>query len=254
MKKSEFIAVVIIAGLSLTGCISSTTTGSIAPESDADDAAEYNYQLGARYYQSQSYELARDRLERAVDLDPKLAKAYMTLGMTYEALDNNRLATQAYKNAIDAAPRDFNIQNAYAVFLCKQRDFNGASKYFDRASSHPENDDAERTLTNAGLCLMQKPDVAAAENFFRAALEHKSNYGEALLQLCLLKYRQQDYLNARAFLQRFMGSNPMTAGVLFLAADIEEKLGNETGRMEFVNQLLREFPDSPEARRVLSSG
>ena len=140
------------------------------------------------------------------------------------------------------------------MFLCKQRDFNGASKYFDRASSHPENDDAERTLTNAGLCLMQKPDVAAAENFFRAALEHKSNYGEALLQLCLLKYRQQDYLNARAFLQRFMGSNPMTAGVLFLAADIEEKLGNETGRMEFVNQLLREFPDSPEARRVLSSG
>ena len=192
MKKSEFIAVVIIAGLSLTGCISSTTTGSIAPESDADDAAEYNYQLGARYYQSQSYELARDRLERAVDLDPKLAKAYMTLGMTYEALDNNRLATQAYKNAIDAAPRGFNTQNA--------------------------------------------------------------NYGEALLQLCLLKYRQQDYLNARAFLQRFMGSNPMTAGVLLLAADIEEKLGNETGRMEFVNQLLREFPDSPEARRVLSSG
>lgn len=254
MKKSELIALLVIAALSLSGCISSTTTGAIAPDPDEDDAAEYNYQLGARYYQSRSYELARDRLERAIDLDPKLAKAHMTLGMTYEALDNNRLATQSYKNAIKAAPRDFNIQNAYAVFLCKQRDFDGASRYFDRASGHPENDDAERTLTNAGLCLLQKPDEAAAEGYFRTALERKATYGEALLQLCLLKYRQQDYLNARAFLQRFMSSNKTTAGVLFLAAEIEGKLGNDSGRDEFVNQLLREFPESPEARRVQSSG
>ena len=254
MKKSERIAVLVIAGLSLTGCISSTTTGAIGPESDSGDAAEYNYQLGARYYQSQSYDLARDRLERAIALDPKLAKAHMTLGMTYEALENNRLATQSYTNAIKAAPRDFNIQNAYAVFLCKQRDFDGASKYFDRAAGHPENDNAERTLTNAGLCLAQKPDIVAAEAYFRAALERKATYGEALLQLCLLKYRQQEYMNARAFLQRFMSSNSTTAGVLFLAAEIEGKLGNDSGRSEFVNQLLREFPDSPEARKVLSSG
>ena len=139
------------------------------------------------------------------------------------------------------------------MLLCKQRDFDGASKHFDRAASHPENDNAERTLTNAGLCLAQKPDVAAAEDYFRAALKRKSTHGEALLQLCLLKYRHQDYLNARAFLQRFMSSNSTTAGVLFLAAEIEGKLGNDRGRSEFVNRLLREFPDSPEARRALSS-
>ena len=254
MKKSELIALLVLGGLSLTGCVSSTTTGSIPAEADEGDAAEYNFELGARYYQNQSYDLARDRLERAIEIDPKMAKAYMTLGMTYEALDNKRLATNAYENAIKTAPRDFNIQNAYAVFLCRQRDFDGASKYFDRASSHPENDDAERTLTNAGLCLAQKPDMPAAERYFRAALERKGTYGEALLQLCLLKYQQQDYLNARAFLQRFMSSNQTTAGVLYLAAEIEGKLGNDGGRMEFVNRLLRDFPNSPEARKVLGSG
>jgi type IV pilus assembly protein PilF len=254
VKKSELIALLILAGLSLGGCISSTTTGAIATESDDDDAAEYNYQLGARYYQNGSYELARDRLERAVDLDPRLAKAHMTLGMTYEALENKRLATNAYENAIRVAPRDFNIQNGYAVFLCKQRDFDGAGKYFERASNHPENDNAERTLTNAGLCMMQKPDLAKAERFFREAVERKGTYGEALLQLCLLKFRQQDYMNARAFLERYMSSNRTTAGVLYLAAEIEGKLGNDNGREEFVNRLLREFPDSPEAQKVLGSG
>lgn len=254
MKKSELISVLSLVGILLTGCVTSTTTGSIPQESDEDDAAEYNYQLGARYYQNGSYDLARDRLERAVELDPRLAKAYMTLGMTYEALEIPRLAAEAYNRSVKVAPRDFNIQNAYAVFLCNQRDFDGAARYFARASAHPENDNAEQTLTNAGLCLMQKPDPAAAETFFRDALDKKPTYGEALLQLCLIKFRQQDYMNARAFLQRFMSANKTTAGVLYLAAEIEGKLGNDRGRTEYMNRLLREFPNSPEARKALGSG
>jgi type IV pilus assembly protein PilF len=253
VKKSEFLLLPALAVLLAAGCVS-TTTGSPPPETDEDDAAEYNYQLGARYYGNESYELARDRLQRAIELDPKLAKAHMTLGMVYEELDNNRLATESYRNAIRSAPRDFNIQNAYAVFLCRQENYDEAGKYFERAANHPENDDAEVTLTNAGLCMAQKPDAEAAEEFYRAALDRKATYGEALLQLCLLKYQQEDYLHARAFLQRFMSAYVTTAGVLYLASEIERKLGNDRGREEFVNQLLRDFPESPEARRVLSSG
>ena len=96
----------------MTGCVSSTTTGTLERESDDDGAAETNYTLGARYYQNQSYDLARDRLQRAIKLDPKMAKAYMMLGMTYEALDNQRLATDSYEKAVKAAPSDFGIQNA----------------------------------------------------------------------------------------------------------------------------------------------
>ena len=253
MKKSDFIAAILMLGLIVSGCIS-TTSGTPAPEADEADAAELNYQLGARYYQNQNYELARDRLKLAVELDPKMAKAYSTLGMTYEALGNLRLATEAYERAVKVAPRDFDVQNAYAVFLCRQRDYEGAKKHFAKAAEHPENDNAERTLTNAGLCMAQKPDVAEAERFFREALERRSTYGEALLQLCLLKYKQQDYMSARAFLQRYMSTNKMSAGVLYLAAEIEGKLGNDKGRMEYVNQLLRDFPDSPEARKALGNG
>ncbi len=96
------------------------------------------------------------------------------------------------------------MQNTYAVFLCRQRDFPAAESEFNKAANHPENDNAEVTLTNAGVCMVQKPDNEAAERFFRQALERRSNYPEALLQLCLLKYGQEDYLASRAFLQRFI--------------------------------------------------
>ena len=60
-------------GSLLSACVS-TTTGTPAPEADDADAAELNYQLGARYYQNGRYELARDRLMLAIELDPKMAR------------------------------------------------------------------------------------------------------------------------------------------------------------------------------------
>ena len=253
MTKSELILSGAIGFLLLSGCIS-TTTGTAPIEPDEADAAELNYQLGARYYQNGKYELARDRLLLSIELGPRNGIAHSTLGRTYEALGNSRLARQAYDESIRVAPKNFEVRNAYAVFACNQQEYGEAEKHFNRAASHPENDNAEVTLTNAGVCMLQKPDLAAAESFFRQALDRKANFPDALLQLCLLKYQQEDFLGSRAFLQRFMATNRTTAGILYLGAQIEKKLGDQRAHTDFVNQLLRDFPTSPEARKVLESG
>ena len=254
MNNSNLIVPVAICFLLMASCVS-TTTGSITePVRNDKDASELNYQLGARYYKRGSYQLARDRLSRAIAIDPKMAVAYTTLALTYEALENLRLATEAYENAVRVAPRDFNVQNAYAVFLCGQKDYSKAVRYFDKAISHPENDGSQTTMVNAGMCMLEKPDVDAAEAYFRDALARKANFGDALIQLCLLKYKQEDYLGARAFLQRFMSSNVTSAGVLLLASRIEDMLGNDRGRTEYEDQLIHDFPTSPEARKVLGAG
>jgi type IV pilus assembly protein PilF len=223
-------------------------------EADEADAAELNYQLGARYYQNGKYDLARDRLLLSIELDPDSAITHSTLGLTYEALGNKRLATASYEESVRIEPRNYDVQNTYAVFLCNQRDFEAAKKHFNVAGTHPENDNAEVTLTNAGICMLQKPDPAAAEDYFRQALDRRANFADALLQLWLLKFKQEDFLASRAVLQRFMSTGKTTAGVLYLGAQIEEKLGDDRARTEYVNQLLRDFPTSAEARKVLQSG
>jgi type IV pilus assembly protein PilF len=223
-------------------------------EADEADAAELNYQLGARYYQNGKYDLARDRLLLSIELDPDSAITHSTLGLTYEALGNKRLATASYEESVRIEPRNYDVQNTYAVFLCNQRNFEAAKKHFNVAGTHPENDNSEVTLTNAGICMLQKPDPAAAEDYFRQALDRRANFADALLQLCLLKFKQEDFLASRAFLQRFMSTGKTTAGVLYLGAQIEEKLGDDRARTEYVNQLLRDFPTSAEARKVLQSG
>jgi type IV pilus assembly protein PilF len=250
--KSESILPALAGLLVLAGCVS-TTTGPSRPDADEGDAAELNYQLGARYYRNGNYELARDRLLYSIELDPKRAIAHSTLALTYEQLGNTRLATESYEQAVRVAPRNFDVLNAYAVFLCRQNRYDEAATYFERAVDIPENDNPEIMLTNAGVCLVQKPDPARAEAFFRRALDEKSNYGEALIQLALLKHELGDDLHARAFLQRYLAGNPANAGILFLGYQIEERLGDERARDSFAERLLREYPASAETKRVLES-
>jgi len=74
------------------------------------------------------------------------------------------------------------------------------------------------------------------------------------LQLSLLKFTTEDFLSARAFLQRYLSSNIPTASVLYLGVRIEEELGDDRARTDYSNRILREFPESAEARQILESG
>jgi type IV pilus assembly protein PilF len=250
MSKGKHFLIGLVAVLLASGCVS-TTTGPTKPVADTAEAANLNYQLGARYYRNGKYELARDRLLYSIELEPKNPIVHSTLALTYEALDNLRLASASYEAAVKIAPNNFDVLNTYAVFLCRQGRYDEAIRNFDRAIAVTENDYAEITLTNAGVCLSQKPDLVNAEKYFREALSNKANYGDALLQLCVLKQSTGEYLAARAFLQRYLNGNLPSAEVLYIGMQIEAELGDERARTDYSNRVLREFPESPLARQIL---
>lgn len=237
----------------VAGCVSTTTGRPRAEPASSEEAAQQYYQLGARYFRNGTYELARERLLRAIELDPQLAVAHSILALTYERLDNPRLATVHYERAVKIKPDSVDARNAYAVFLCRQNRFDDANEQFERMTRLGEANRPEIMLTNAGVCMAQKPDYDLAERYFREALEYRSSYGEALLQMSLLKRARGDDLSARAFLQRYMSANVPTAAVLWLAVQVERDIGDERASREMANRLLREYPESPEAKRVLQN-
>lgn len=243
----------IVAGVATlaAGCVS-TTNGEVRQKPTPEEAAESHYALGSQYYRNGEFDLARDRLRQSLEYDPDNAETWTTLALTYEALGNERLAGESYESAVRVAPRDFDVLNTYAVYLCRNERFDDASRYFDRAIKAPLNDYAEITLTNAGVCMTQKPDYPAAENYFREALNRNRNYAEALLQLSLLKFREEEYLSSRAFLQRYLADNDATPAVLGLGWEIESKLGDNRARDEYFSQLMKEFPNAKETRRIAS--
>jgi type IV pilus assembly protein PilF len=235
--------------LATAGCIS-TQSVNRSPEPSAD-AFGHNYQLGAQYYRNGSYELARARLERAIELEPKNADAHSLLALTLVQLGNDRLATEEFNRSVRLEPDSENIRNSFAVYLCQQGSFDEALEHFDRAIAVVENDNKWVEMTNAGVCVSKKPDLARAEEYFRSALTERPAYGEALIQMAALKHRTEDNLTARAFLQRYLAANPASAAVLYLAVQIETELSDDRSATDYMNQLLRDFPDSAEARLML---
>ncbi len=250
MTRANLLVVTAIISI-VCGCISSTSD--VSRFDERDDAAEQNYQLGVQYFRKGSYDLARDRLTRAIEYDSKYAAAHSVLALTYVQLGNTRLATESFKYSIRYGPNDQDVRNAYAVFLCGQGEYDDAREQFDRAIGIRENDNPEVMMSNAGVCMAKKPDLELAEQYFRQALARRPRYGEALIQLAALKHRTGDNFNAGAFIQRYLATNEASAAVLYLAIQIETANGNDRAATDLMNRLLRDFPDSVEARQTLTT-
>ncbi len=54
-------------------------------------------------------------------------------------------------------------------------------------------------------------------------------------------------------MQRYLAANEASAAVLYLAIQIENANGNDRAATDYLNDLLRDFPDSEEARQTLQT-
>lgn len=240
--------------MTLAACVATTQRTNVRQMEPSGDAGDINYQLGTEYYRKGNFELARDRLERAIAQEPRNADAHSALAMTFVQLGNDRLATDSFARATRLAPNSITVRNAFAVYLCQQGRYDDARAQFDRAIAIPENDDPYIMMTNAGVCVANKPDLELAEKYFRDALAVRPSFGEALIQLAALKHRTDENLQARAFIQRYFATNAPSSGILYLAVQIETQLGDERAATDYMNQLLGDFPESAEARLMLRQG
>jgi type IV pilus assembly protein PilF len=244
---------VLAAVLPVAACVTEVS-GRQIPEVDPVAAAESNMQLGVGYLRQGNLPAAQEKLEKAIEQDPKLVEAYLALGIVYERLDDAREAESVYKKAVQIAQQDPSALNAYASFLCRvdgRRD--DAIKYFDRAAEVPLSKKfVNRAViyTNAGVCL--KPvDLGRAEEYLRLALRTDARYREALLQMADVAHQRNNDLQARAFLERYLAVGRATPAVLWLGVQIEQSNGDRAAAERYAKQLKQDFPASVETRMLL---
>jgi type IV pilus assembly protein PilF len=215
-----------------------------------DDAAVANMNLGAGYLRQGRYELAIERLLRALEQNPRLADAHSTIAIAYDQLGRAMEAEEHYERATQLGPDNSAAANSYAVFLCRQNRWTDAKPYFRRAADNRAYTTPEVALTNAGLCARNNGDIEGAEDFFREALSRSPAFPDALTNMMDISYKGGNYMQARAFVQRYLDARPPTAQVLLLCFDIERELKNAAGADKCASQLRIGFQGSPELARL----
>lgn len=246
--------------LLLAGCV---TTGDVNTLSDhipksskaqqAEDAARIHTELGQRYLASGDLQTALEKLNLALKFDPNYAPAHTVIAVLYERIHKLPEAELHYRRAVELEPTKGAVNNNLGQFLCGTGKYAEATSYFQKAVADPFNNAADMALTNEGVCQLRAGDVAGAEASFRDAIARNPNSAEALFQLANTLYLHNDAFRARAFIQRFDALGQPSAGALKLGYDIETRLGNPEGALNYSTRLRSQFPDSEQARALNST-
>ena len=244
------LAAILGALVASAGCVTSTSGGPQV-EASPSDAAVANVQLGVAYMRKGDLELAHEKLSRAVTQDPNLPSAHTYYAFVLDQLGQTDDASTHYERAIRLAPDDPVIHNLYGAFLCRHERIRQGEKHFAAAARNPRYRTPEAALTNAGVCVLKRPDADAAEAYFRQALDRNPRYPEALWQLAALSFQEGRYLQSRAFLERFGETSEPSAASLWLAVQVERELGDSSAAGRFEQTLIDRFPESVETRLLL---
>jgi len=239
--------VLLLAG-ALAGCAS--TSGGDGESDSAQRAAELNTQLGREYMARGEYEIALEKLKKAVASEPDYAPAHTMLGVLYETLGEDDNAGRHYREALRASPDNGDVNNNYGAFLCRSGQGDDADRYFEAALQDPFYRTPAVAMANAGACALQRGDMDKAETYLRQALAYDADFPDALLSLASLSFERGDFLRARAFLQRYEISGETTAESLMLGYRVENRLDNPDEAGRYRNQLLQRFPAAPETAEL----
>lgn len=145
-------------------------SGCIARENahfNATEAAKARVELAMGYLQSGNFIQAKRNLDKALTHDKNYYLSYLVLARLNQLQNDQTHAQSAYLTALKLAPKQGDVHNNYATFLCSQGKYPQAFAHFDEALNAPHYYQQNDTLENIYLCANQ----AKEQNRANQALE-----------------------------------------------------------------------------------
>jgi type IV pilus assembly protein PilF len=245
-----------IAGLlmaSLTGCASAPGQGALddlktaSDHTDADRRARVRMELAAGYFSRGQATTALDEVKLALAARPNLPEAFNLRGLIYATLGETRLAEESFRRALQLVPRDADVMNNYAWFLCQSGRLPEADSLFKQALAQPQYRDTVRTLMAQGICLARAQRWPEAEAALSRAYELDPGNPVSGFHLSDLLFRRGEYERSRFYVRRVHQRQEFaTPQSLWLAVRLERRLGDTVAMRTWGRQLQERFPQSPE--------
>lgn len=219
-------------------------------ETETQKAVISNTSLGLEYMNRGQYEVALGKLKKAIKEDPDYAPAQTVIAVLYDRIGERELAGKHYKKAFEAAPTDGDVNNNYGVYLCKNGEEERAIGHFLKALDDPFYSSPAIALANAGSCALGQGKLIEADEFLRRALRIEPDLPDALRNMSRLNFEQENYLTARAFMQRYEAVASHVAETLLLAYQIEIASNNRKAANAYKLLLESNFPESEQTAEV----
>ena len=223
-------------------------------ERNLKEASATNVQLGVGYLRRGDYEVAKEKLLKAIEQDSENVVAYTTMAFLLTKINKMEEAEEFYLDALDIKENDPELRNSYGTYLCRIGRVDDAMEQFKEAYGNPFYKTAYLAYSNAGTCLLQTDRYAMAEKMLRSALRQQPAMSSALISMAELAVKTKKFMMSRAYIQRYHAINNPSAESLWVQIQAERALGAKEHYHKYARQLLDEFPDSEQAGLVEELG
>jgi type IV pilus assembly protein PilF len=220
--------------------------------SNRQNAAITNMQLGSAYMNQGELQLAKDKLDKALEQDPNNPEVHSVRAMLFEKLGQQSKADEEYRTSLRLAPNDPNVINNYAVYLCQNGRTDEGVKRFEEAAKNALYRTPEAAYTNAGVCLRAAKRDDDARPFFVKALQLKPNFTDAVLQLADLEFRHGELAQSRALLDAYLANFRESPDLLLLGVRVARAQKDTLGAQRYARKLQADFPGSDQTRALAS--
>lgn len=227
-------------------------TGNLGSPLVGPSPADVYIDLSAAYLRQNRLTEAFKNAKKAVIVDPRSSNAHYMLALVHQQLGQPESAEASYRKSVTLDPRNPVALNAYGSFLCDLKRFEEADGFFRRALNNPLYGTPWLAWHNAGSCNERAGDQQSAERDYRGALQANPRFAPSLLGMAKISFGGENFLSARAYLQRYAEVAPHTAESLWLGVRTENQLGDKDQMASYGLKLRANFPDSEEAKYLQS--
>jgi len=166
---------------------------------------EAYFMLGMNFKDQGNNEKAIGALQTAVENNPDLVDAWISLGQLHAEKGSN-LAKYYFENAVNVAPQNITALHAQAEFLHFSNERQAAIETYKKINSIDP--DYSESLFNTGIIYLEMDSLAKAKTHFNMAVETSPTYIIAYYYRGLVEEMQGNTAAAKADYQNALNFNP----------------------------------------------
>jgi type IV pilus assembly protein PilF len=248
-------SLLLLGALAVAGCAAPPPSDpgirTASDMTDNDRRAKLRMELAAGYFARGNATTALDEVKQVLVARPDLPEAYNLRGLIYASLGEPKAAEESFQRALQLNPRDADAMHNYGWFLCQERRYADAAQQFDNAIAQPRYRDGARSMLAKGLCEARAGRLTDADKTLSRSYEMDPTNPATAFSLGEVLYKLGELERARFYLRRVNALQATAnAQTLWLAAKVEQRLGNPRGVRDLGDELRTRFPQSPEAARL----
>lgn len=200
-------------------------------------SAQLNAQLGLAYFKKGNISRAKRKLLYALERDKNSPEIQAAMAFFLEKTGDIEQSMHYYKKALTLAPNSGAQLNNFGAFLCRQKRYDEAEKYFLKAVSDVQYINSGAAYENAGYCQMPTAQYKKALIYFKKALEHDPARLPSLIEAVKIELEFKKPREALALLNQYSELTLKNDVLLQLAVQAAKDAGQYDQEAAYKNSL-----------------